>query len=163
MKTTRFAPALILALALAGPPPARADEAKPKSKLNDVSATLEAKERQTQDAFKNKDKIAFMTWIDSNAWAVDPTGLSPVSKASEMMNQMEVRSYTLDQFKTIMVDHDTYVATYEFHCDATMGGQPYPPGPWYCSTVWARHGKEWKAVFHQQTLAMAPAPAAQSH
>lgn len=130
-------------------------EAKPKvAGKVDMTAILEAKERQVQEAYKNKDAKTFMTMVDETGWFADPSGIISVSAAPEMMKDVELKSYTLENFKTYMIDPNVYVATYTWNGDATYKGQPYPGGPWYVSTVWAKRGKEWKAVYHQETLSM---------
>ena len=123
-------------------------------KSSDIPAALEAKEKMINEAFKNRDEKGFMALVDANGWSVDPMGVSPVSGAVEMMKQADIKSYTMTGYKTMMVDKECYVATYTWNGDATFKGQPYPAGPWYCSTVWAKRGKEWKAVFHSESLAM---------
>ena len=137
------------------------------SKGMDMTATLEAKERAMQEAFKAKDVQAMMSNIDPNGWMADPSGFSPCSKLPDMIKGTDVKSYTLDGFKAQMVDKDCYIATYTWSGDASMNGQPYPAGPYYCSTVWSKRGKDWKAVYHQETMAMQPPsqppPAADSH
>ena len=158
MKLLRILTALAALLALAtGFAHAKGD------KGGDVSATLEAKEKSINDAFKNHDDKGFMALVDPTGWSVDPMGVSAVSGAVEMMKQVEIKSYTLTGYKTFMVDKDCYVSTYTWNGDATFKGQPYPAGPWYCSTVWAKRGKEWKAVFHQETLSMPPPQAGEMH
>ncbi len=140
---------------------AESQPAKSKSEKSgrmDLSATLEVKERRVQEAFKNHDLPTFMSMVDANAWQIDPNGIMPVSAVPEMMKDVTVRSYTMENFKTVMIDPDACVATYVFNGDASYKGEPYPAGPWYCSTVWAKRGKEWKAVFHQETLSMQGMP-----
>ena len=135
-------------------------EMKEKMAKPDISATLEAKERMIQEAFKNRDIAGFNAQVDANGWAIDPSGIMAVSSVPEMMKQVEIRSYTIEGYKTMMIDPNVYVSTYTYNGDATMAGQPFPNGPWYCSTVWAKKGKDWKAVYHQETLSMQGMPAA---
>ena len=132
-------------------------------KSGDIPAALEANEKKVNEAFKNHDEKGFMALIDPNGWSVDPMGVSPSSAAIEMMKQVDIKSYTLTGYKTMMVDKDCYIATYTWNGDATFKGQPYPAGPWYCSTVWTKRGKEWIAVFHQESLSMPPAQAGGAH
>ena len=136
---------------------------KMASKGADVSAALEAKERQMQEAFKNKDVQLFMSMTDPDGWSADPNGFQPVSSVGEMIKQCEVRSYSMEDFKTQMIDRDAYITRYVWKGDATFNGQPYPAGPWYCSTVWSKRGKDWKAVYHQESMAMPAPPSAESH
>src|SRR6059036_1913817 len=86
MKLLRTLTALAALLALAaGFANAKGD------KGGDISATLEAKEKMINDAFKNHDEKGFMALVDPNGWSVDPMGLSPVSGAVEMMKQVETK------------------------------------------------------------------------
>jgi len=48
---------------------------------------------------------------------------------------------------------------YRWTGKGTYQGQPLP-SPTYASTVWANKGGKWQAVFHQETNAMTPPPAA---
>lgn len=132
------------------------------AKGSDISTMLEAKERQVQEAFKNKDEKTFMSLVDPAAWMADPSGIASVSAAPEMMKQTDIQSYTIKDYAVHMIAKDVYVTTFVWNGVGMMGGQPYPPGPWYCSTVWAKRGNDWKAVYHQETLAMEP-PTAESH
>ena len=75
------------------------------------------------------------------------------SNHENLCGRAKFTGYTIDGYKTMMVDKDCYVSTYTWKGDATYKGQPYPPGPWYCSTVWAKRGKDWMGVYHQETLA----------
>lgn len=139
--------------------------AKKSPKGGDMSATLEAKERQMQEAVKNKDIEGFMGMVDPDGWSADPNGFQPNSAMRDMIKQIEVRSYSLDDFKVQMIDHDAYIARYVWKGDASFNGQPFPAGTtWYCSTVWAKRGKDWKALYHQESMSMPAAPpAAESH
>lgn len=151
-----FALGLLLALT-ATAAFAKGNAAGDKKDAGDVTATLEAKERQMQEWIKNKDAASFLAVLDKGAWMADPSGFNEAaSTVPELMKMIEMKSYTIENYKTMTIDKDACVATYVFKGDATMGGQPYPPGPWYCSTVWAKRGKDWKAVYHQETLAMQP-------
>ena len=154
MKRMRVLLAFGLVLGLAAAVVQASDKKETKSKDSDISMMLQDKERQVQDAFKNKDVEKFMSLVDSKAWSADPSGFAPVSAVQEMMKQAEVRSFTMSDFKLLMISKEAYVLAYTWNGEGTMAGQPYPPGPWYCSTVWTKQGKDWKAVYHQETLGM---------
>lgn len=127
---------------------------------NSIPAMLEANEHKVQESFKTKDVAAFNSLVDAGAWMIDPSGINPVTGVPEMMKIMDLHSYTMDNYKTKMIDRDAFISYYSATYVGSMNGQPQPAGPWYCSTVWAKNGKEWKAVFHTETLAMqAPPPA----
>jgi hypothetical protein len=162
---TLFALAAILAVATSvGHADSKMDsDAKKSMKGGDVSATLEAKERQMQEIVKNKDIDGFMSMVDPDGWSADANGFMPVSAMRDMMKDIDVRSYTVDEFKAMMVTRDVYITHYVWKGDASFKGQTYPSGPWYCSTVWAKRGKDWKAMYHQESMAMPSTPSAESH
>jgi len=160
MKLHRFLIGFSLLLVVAA-----AGAAIAKDKDMDITATLKAKEMAINDAFKARDAAKMNMYIDANALMADNTGFMTLTQMQDLMKDVECRSYTIDNYKTMMIDKDAYVATYNWTADASYKGQPYPPGPYYASTVWAKKGKDWKAVYHQETMAMTPgaAPAAESH
>ena len=129
-----------------------------KAKSTDITATLEAKERDINEAIKAKDSAKMMTMIDSDGWMADGMGFNPVSAIPEMLKDMELRSYTMDGVKSMKIDKDAYILTYTWKGDATMKGQLMPAAPYYCSTVWAKRGNDWKAVYHQESMAAPMAP-----
>ncbi len=162
--TTLFALAALLAFTGVGHAEGKSDpDTKKATKGGDLSATLEAKERRIQESVKKKDIEGFMSMVDPDGWSADANGFMPVSSMREMIKEIEIRSYSMEDFKTQMIDRDAYIARYTWKGDASFKGQPYPAGPYYCSTVWAKRGKDWKAVYHHESMAM-PAPAAgESH
>ena len=91
---------------------------------------------------------------------LDAMGFAPVSAAPDMMKDYELRSYTLENFKTIMVSKDVYLLTYTAHADASYKGQAMPQVPSYVSTLFAKRGSKWLAVFHQESMGMPATPAA---
>ena len=128
--------------------------AEAKFAKGEIPAILEANEKKFHDALKNRDEKGFMALVDPDGLSVDPNGFAPVSVVPEMMKQIVIRSYSISGFKTLMVDKECHVAIYTWNGEATYKGQPYPGGPWYCSTVWAKRGGDWRAIYHQETLAM---------
>jgi hypothetical protein len=136
------------------------DKKAPAPKGGDIAAKLEANERMINDAVKGKDAKMFMDMVDKDGWSADMTGFQPVSAMPEMIKDIDVKSYTIDNVKVLMIDRDAYIVTYNWTGEAMYKGQPYPPGPFYCATVWKKKGDDWKAVYHQETMAMQPPPAA---
>jgi len=165
MKLHRFLIGLSLLLVVA-PAGAAFAKDKDKDKDDDLTAKLKAQEMAINDAFKARASAKLNMYIDANAMMTDNTGMMTLPQMSDLMKDVTVNSYTIDNYKLMMIDKDAYVATYNWTCDATYKGQTYPQGPYYASTVWAKKGKEWKAVYHQETMAMqpgSPPPAAESH
>ena len=127
---------VLLGFATAGHADPESSEAKMKVAKGDIAATLEANERKVNDAIKKKDTAAAMALIDAAGWMADPSGIHPTSAMPEMMKDWDVRSYTIEDYKAMMIDKDAYVATYVWRADASYKGQVLPQMPVYCSTVW---------------------------
>jgi hypothetical protein len=156
----RILPALTLLLALtAGAARAEDMPEAPKKAKNDLSATLEANERGIQESIKRRDMKAFSELVDPDAWMTDASGIMPAMHMAGMMKDMEIRSYSISDFRTLPIDRGISITVYTWSADASYQGQAYPAGPYYCSTVWRKHGNDWKAVYHQETIADASAPA----
>jgi hypothetical protein len=158
----RFAIPLLVASALIGLAPAGSARGydKPavtKSEAHNVAATLEAADRKVNDAFQNRDAKSFLSMIDPNAWSVDAMGFTPVSKMVDMLKDVEIKNYSIEGYRVMKVDQNNYVALYTWKGQGSYKGQPFPPVA-YCSTLWNKRGKEWKAIFHQESMAMEGAP-----
>ena len=59
----------------------------------------------------------------------------------------------------VEADDKTALVLYKWTGAGTMMGQPVP-SPTYASTVWTKKGGKWVAIFHQETTAATPPPAA---
>jgi len=125
---------------------------KPADK--DIAMAIQAQEERMNQAFKAKDAATCMSIADAGGMMIDPSGVMPVSAMEAMIHDYDVKSYSMDDYKVMKVAADTYIATYVFKADASYKGQAMPSGPVYCSTVWVKHGKDWKGVFHQESPAM---------
>lgn len=147
------------ALADTGKGPSTAQPAISKS---DLTAVLEAHERNIWAALKKKDVDAMASLVEPGAWAIDPSGISSVDDFIKMMADYEVRSYEMQNVQSKMLTKDVYVLTFQTTVDASFKGQPMPNGPWYCSTIYAKRSKGWAPVFHQETLGTPPAATATS-
>jgi hypothetical protein len=130
----------------------------------DMKTVLQGYEMKVCQAFKDKDSAAFLSYVDPNGWSADAMGFTPVSQVPSMMKDYEVTSFSIDDFKVQMIDADAYVATYVWKGTGSYKGEAFPAVPVYCSTVWSKKGDDWKAVYHQETFAMAAmSPAGGSH
>jgi hypothetical protein len=129
-------------------------EEKSDKKSGDITSKLEAQERATWEAIKSRDMAGFQAMIDKEAIGADVTGFWPASQMAEMMKDYELRDYELSSFKSLKIDNDAYILTYAAKQDASYKGQPVPTEV-YVSTVFAKRGNKWLAVFHQETPSMA--------
>ncbi len=118
----------------------------------DLTSTLQGYETEINQALKNKDISAFNAHVDPNALSVDETGFTPTSQFATMIKDLECSSFTIENYQVHMIDKDAAVATYVWRGTVTFKGQAGPPVT-YCCTVWARQGKDWKAIYHQESAA----------
>ncbi|HEX4343161.1 MAG TPA: nuclear transport factor 2 family protein [Verrucomicrobiae bacterium] len=61
-----------------------------------------------------------------------------------------VSSYSMDTPTFKWIDKNTVLMVYRASQDATCNGEKVPPAVW-ASTLWAKKGADWKAMFHQET------------
>jgi hypothetical protein len=123
---------------------------------------LIAAERAVQDAVAKGNVEVFKQHVAADAWTIDSmSGRMPVADFvkdfANMTKEMKITSWDITDTKTIWADANAAVLTYKWTGVGTYQGQPVPSPVW-CSTVWAKKGGKWMAVFHQESAAM-PAPA----
>jgi len=128
-----------------------------------TSKALRENERALNDAFKNRDTTTFFRYVERSAVAADPSGFSTGADAPNMLRDVTVGSFSTDEMKVTALNPDTYLLTYTWKGEMSVKGQAVPPSPIFCSTVWTRRGRSWKAVFHQETPAMPEPPAGVAH
>jgi ketosteroid isomerase-like protein len=135
--------------------------AKASAKAGGNAATEDAikkMEKEFWEAWKNKDTKPFQANIADDGLSIDAMmGFVDKQATLKSMSEQpcEVRSYSLADEKITWIDKDAAVYTYSGTMDATCGGQKIPDKV-YASTVWAKRGGKWQAVFHQETPATPP-------
>src|SRR5262249_35717613 len=108
--TTLALASLLGTVAVAEDAAKAAKDAKPMK--GDATAAISAAEAAVNEAVKNHDMATFNKYVDPMGWSADPSGVHAVSEAAEMLKTVEIRSYTIENEKTIMIDKDAYVHTY---------------------------------------------------
>ena len=168
MRLTRslLAASILVTLASVAIAQSKGDKPMTGSPKSDIATTLEAMEHSVSDAIKNQDSKTFLSFVEPDAWSVDAMGFTPVSQFVTSINDIKIKSYSIEGYKVSKIDRDAYVAIFTWKCEGSYKGQPIPPVT-YCSTVWAKRGGQWKAVFHQESVPMpmegTQPPAAGSH
>ena len=115
-------------------------------------ANFMAMERQAWDAFGKGDGKFFETFLVDEAMVGTDFGFS--SKAQTIKDigtkPCEVKSYTFSNFKVVMLDKNTALATYEATQDTTCAGQKAPDKV-IASTVYVKRKGKWMGMFHQES------------
>ena len=112
-------------------------------------ATATDTEKAVWDAIKAKNSDAFAAFLASDAIEVEPDGVYDKAGSTKGITQMDFSKYTLSDWKETKLDSDSTLVTY------VVKG-PNPKGQMETmrhSTVWNNRGGQWKAYFHQGTVA----------
>jgi hypothetical protein len=113
-----------------------------------------AMEKQAWDAFGKGDGKFFETFLADDAVIGGDNGFSTKAESVKGISTKpcELKSYSFSNYKVVMIDKNTALATYEATQDATCGGQKAPAKVFGSSLFVKRKGK-WLARFHQETAA----------
>ena len=117
-----------------------------------------ANEMAVNKAFEKHDLAAINKLILAEGVTVDPMGVTSVADFLKMVPEMKMSpGWKIDSSKVQWIDDNTAVHTYKWTGKGTMMGQPMPSPTW-SSTLWVLRSGQWRAAFHQETVAMTPPP-----
>jgi hypothetical protein len=121
-------------------------------------ANFMAMEKQAWDAFGKGDGKFFETFLADEGMVGTDAGFS--SKAQTVKDigtkPCELKSYEFSNFKVIMLDKNTALATYAATQDGACGGQAMPKNV-IASTVYVKRKGKWMGILHQES-AVQPMP-----
>ncbi len=122
-----------------------------KSKDNSVEAQLIALEKQSWEEWKNKNGNFFQTLLTDEAVNVGVGGLSNKSQiVKSTSSDCEVKSFSVDNFKVVMLDKNVALLTYTAMQDGVCGGRAIPAKV-ISSSVYVKRGGKWLNAFYQET------------
>lgn len=106
-------------------------------------------------SMKDKDVEAAQAMVADESLVTGPHGTMRADPA-KFGRLMREAPWTLDEFKMTDVDvifptDDVAVITYKVHETGEMEGKPMDMTA-ADSTVWARHGENWKVALHTETI-----------
>lgn len=148
---------LIVALVLlvsAGVASAQTNEKGSKAGKSSVEDQLISMEKQAWEAWKNKNGGYFQTFLADDAVLISGSGVEGKAAAVKSISSMpcEVRGYSLDNFKLIMIEKNTALLTYSAKQDYSCNGKAGPPQVW-ASSIFVKRGGKWLNISHQETTA----------
>jgi len=157
---------LITAAACAAPPTntgpapyANANTAtEPKSTATLSEADAIAKEKGTWDAIKKEDMAALADMLASDYIEVHGEGVYDKNGIVTYLKDLKLSDATFSDWKTLPIDKDVVILTYNVNLKATHKGQAVPPGPYRASSAWINRDGKWLAIYYQETLAKAAPP-----
>jgi hypothetical protein len=139
--------------------PAPAAPVAKSAAAGDHAATekaIVANENKVLAALSKQDKAGFSALMGPGSIAADETGFMKVDDFVSMIDQLKMSAYKISDSKFLWVDPSTVVHYFTWTGTGSFQGQPFK-SPTYASTVWTKKGGTWLAVFHQESIAAAPA------
>jgi hypothetical protein len=119
---------------------------------NTLDKALIANEKKINEAFAKGDKATFAALVSPTSISADANGFMKSSDMAAILDQAKITSWAISDEKVTWIDPNTAIVTYKWTGAGTVMGQPIPPVT-YASTVWAKKGDKWVAVFHQESAA----------
>jgi hypothetical protein len=136
------------------PAPATTAQTKAPSMMAGSASddALVANERKMFAALEKNDADAFKALVTADGMSADANGFMKISDFLPMIATMKMTDWKINDPHVIHVDANPAIVTYTWTGMATMGDQTFDK-PTYISTVWAKRGGKWLAVYHQETEA----------
>lgn len=110
-------------------------------------SALKAKETAAWQAFKDKKGDDFKKVVSANMVGVYGDGIQSLQQEISSMQQWDMKSFTISDYKVTAAGADTAVTTYTVKLEGTMGAKD-GSGTYNAGSVWKKEGGEWKAIFH---------------
>jgi hypothetical protein len=112
-----------------------------------TTSDVEANEKLIWDLLKRKQWDAFAAHIAEDQIEVEPDGVFTKAETVRGVQAIDFSGVTLSNFRTVKLDEDAAIVTYEVKGPAQVFG---PRGARH-TTVWVSRNGHWQAAFHQGT------------
>jgi hypothetical protein len=150
MKTTLLIAAVCLAILTA----TWAQEVKPAKTPppKPLAGTLEAKERESWEQYRKRDKAGFAAGLAEGYRGVedDGDGARDAKTAVAEIDGFQLSQYTLADFHVTWLSASAALVTYTAEYSGTAGGQPVHDKI-AVGEVWVKRGGDWKELYSQDT------------
>ncbi len=80
---------------------------------------------------------------------MEPEGVFDKAASAKAITMFDASKWTLSDLKETKLDADATLVTYK-----AAGPERGRNVEMYCSTIWTNRGGQWKAAFHQGSVAM---------
>ncbi len=123
-----------------------------QEKIHADAGALEANIRKVWEAFKNKNKESVTAMLADGFREVeeDGNGFGDKTAMLAMIDDYELKSYSLKDFTVKPLAKDSALVTYLAHYEGKAGGQPVQANTAY-GEVWVNQGSGWKLLYVQET------------
>jgi hypothetical protein len=125
---------------------------KAPAKSTAAAPALEAKIRKVWEDFEKKNKDSLAAALSDDFREVEEGGSGFGDKKAEiaMVDDFEICTYTLKDFKVKSLGAHAALVTYLAHYEGKAGGQPSKSDSVF-GEIWVHEGKDWKALYVQET------------
>jgi hypothetical protein len=132
----------------AAPAPRTATRSASASGLEE---TLIAREKEVWEAIKKKDFKRFASFLDEDQVYVSGDGVRSKAETVKSLSEATIPEIKLDDWKVMLIDRDAAIVTYRVTATPPACGPETAAPVARNTTVWAKRGGKWLAVFHQDT------------
>jgi hypothetical protein len=142
---------MIMVIAIAALPTAFGQTKMSTDKGNSVETQIIALEKQGWEAWKNKDGSWFQTNLMDDALFVSSDGVANKSQIVKFMSsECEIKIYSLDNFKFLMIDKNSAAITFTAKQDGVCSGKALPANV-RGSAVYVKRGGKWLVAYYTDT------------
>lgn len=121
------------------------------SKNIKLEAQIIALDKSGWEAWKNKDATWFQTNTTEEFLSISSDGISTKADVIKSVPvDCNIKSYSLDDFKVIMLDKKTIVLTYVTTQDGICGGKKIP-AQLRVSATYVKRGEKWLEAVYMET------------
>lgn len=120
---------------------------------NSLEETLIAREKEVWDAIKKKELQRFASYLAEDQLYVSDDGVRTKAESVKQLGEATIPDVRLDDWKVLMIDKDAAIVTYRATAPAPACGPETAARVQRNTTVWAKRGGKWLAIFHQDTTA----------
>ena len=139
---------MIVMIAIAASPIAFGQAKMSKVEGNSVETQIIALEKQGWEAWKNKNSSWFQTNLTEDALFVNSDGVANKSQIVKFMgSECEIKSYSLDNFKFLMLDKNSALITFTAMQDGVCSGKTIPANV-RASAIYVKRGGKWLVAYY---------------
>jgi len=121
------------------------------SKDNKVETQIIVLEKAGWEAWKNKNAAWFQANVTEDFLLVNSEGVSNKTQiVKSTATDCDVRSYSLDNFKFVMLDKDAVLMTYTAKQDAVCNGKTIPANV-RATVNYVKRGGKWLEAMYMET------------
>lgn len=120
------------------------------------SATMQAKETEAWQTFKDKNEAGFQKVVDKDIRCVYDAGTMMMADELGAMKTSSTKSFTISDYKIFSDEKDVVVATYTVKIEGTDPNGKDISGTYNAGTVWKDEGGQWMAIFHTHAKQATP-------